>query len=184
MDNQEIQNQELKFEKRKVSELIPYARNSRTHSDEQVAQIAASIKEFGFMTPIIISKDNTIIAGHGRILAARKLGLEIVPCLMAEHLTEAQIKAYVIADNKLSENAGWDNEMLKVEIEDLKGLDFDIDILGFDEKELNSLFEIPTEAKEDDFDVEEQLKKPVFSQAGDIWQLGKHRVICAIFCSS
>lgn len=178
MDNQEIQNQELKFEKRKVSELIPYARNSRTHSDEQVAQIAASIKEFGFMAPIIVSKDNTIIAGHGRILAARKLGLEIVPCLMAEHLTEAQIKAYVIADNKLSENAGWDNEMLKVEIEDLKGLDFDIDILGFDEKELNSLFEIPTEAKEDDFDVEEQLKKPVFSQAGDIWQLGKHRVIC------
>ena len=178
MDNQEIQNQEMKFEKRKVSELIPYARNSRTHSDEQVAQIAASIKEFGFMTPIIISKDNTIIAGHGRILAARKLGLEIVPCLMAEHLTEAQIKAYVIADNKLSENAGWDNEMLKVEIEDLKGLDFDVDILGFSDKELSKLFDENKETEDDDFDINKALDEKAFVEYGDIWQLGKHRLMC------
>lgn len=178
MDNQEIQNQELKFEKRKVSELIPYARNSRTHSDEQVAQIAASIKEFGFMTPIIISKDNTIIAGHGRILAARKLGLEVVPCLMAEHLTEAQIKAYVIADNKLSENAGWDNEMLKVEIEDLKGLDFDVDILGFSDKELSKLFDENKETEDDDFDINKALDEKAFVEYGDIWQLGKHRLMC------
>ena len=178
MDNKEIQEKMLTYEKKKVSELIPYARNSRTHSDEQVAQIAASIKEFGFMTPVIINKDNTIIAGHGRILAARKLGLEVVPCLMAEHLSEAQIKAYIIADNKIAENSGWDNEMLKVEIDDLKNMAFDIDILGFDEKELNNLFDIKVEATEDDFDVEEELKKPVVSQAGDIWELGKHRVIC------
>ena len=106
--------------------LIPYARNSRTHTDEQVAQVAASIKEFGFLNPVIIAEDNTILAGHARVLAARKLGLETVPCIKVESLTEAQKRAYIIADNKLSLNAGWDEYLLAVEISDLKGEDFDI----------------------------------------------------------
>ena len=121
--------------------LIPYARNSRTHSDAQVAQIAASIKEFGFTNPVLIDEDGGIIAGHGRTLAARKLGLGEVPCLRLAHLTEAQKKAYIIADNKLALNAGWDDEMLKVEISELKDLDFDLSLIGFDADELQKLVE-------------------------------------------
>lgn len=114
-----------------VEKLVPYARNSRTHSPEQVAQIAASIKEFGFLNPIIVDGDNGIVAGHGRVLAAQKLGLTELPCIEAKHLTDAQRKAYVIADNKLALNAGWDNELLKIEIDELLAADFDISLLGW-----------------------------------------------------
>lgn len=124
---------------RKVADLIPYARNSRTHSDEQVAQIAASIKEFGWTNPILIDANNGIIAGHGRLMAARKLGAETVPCIELGHLSEAQRRALVIADNKLALNAGWDFEMLAVELDELRDLDFDLDLLGFDQQELNDL---------------------------------------------
>ena len=124
-----------------IEALIPYARNSRTHSDAQVAQIAASIKEFGFTNPVLIDQDGGIIAGHGRTLAARKLGLDEVPCLRLAYLSEAQKKAYIIADNKLALNAGWDDEMLKVEISELKDLDFDLSLIGFDADELQKLVE-------------------------------------------
>lgn len=122
-----------------VSRLIPYARNSRTHSETQVAQIAASIREFGFTNPVLIADDDTIIAGHGRILAARQLGLDRVPCLRLSHMTDAQRRAYVIADNKLALNAGWDNELLALELGDLNGAGFDVALTGFDERELELL---------------------------------------------
>lgn len=124
-----------------IDALIPYARNSRTHSDAQVAQIAASIKEFGFTNPVLIDESGGIIAGHGRTMAARKLQMDKVPCLRLSYLTEAQKKAYVIADNKLALNAGWDDEMLKVELAELKDLDFDLALTGFDMDELQGLFE-------------------------------------------
>jgi len=128
------------FEVVSTDSLFPYISNSRTHSDDQVTQIAASIREFGFLNPILIDSSNSIIAGHGRLLAAKKLGLSEVPILRIEHLTEAQRKAYVIADNKLALNAGWDDEVLKAEIEHLKELEFDIGLLGFTDKEFDALF--------------------------------------------
>jgi ParB-like chromosome segregation protein Spo0J len=121
----------LKIEQRAIEALIPYARNSRTHSDGQVAQIAASIREFGFTNPVLVDKDGGIIAGHGRVMAARKLGLKDVPCIALGHLTDAQKRAYVIADNKLALNAGWDAEALQVELADLNGAGFNMDLLGF-----------------------------------------------------
>lgn len=178
MDNQEIQSKELKYEKRKVSDLIPYARNTRTHNEEQITQLASSIKEFGFINPVIVYKDNTILAGHARVLASRKLGLEYVPCLLADYLTEAQKKAFIIADNKLAENAGWDSELLKVEIADLKSEDFNVDILGFSDKELNKLFAEDKDVVEDEFDINKALDEDAFVKNGDIWKLGKHRLMC------
>lgn len=124
-------------------DLIPYARNSRTHSDEQVAQIAASIKEFGFTNPILVDADNGIVAGHGRVLAAQKLKLEQVPVIELTGLTDAQRRAYVIADNKLAMNAGWDAEMLAVELDDLRDQQFDMSLLGFTPEELNDLIGTP-----------------------------------------
>jgi DNA modification methylase len=161
-----------------TDKLIPYARNARTHSDKQIAQIAASIKEFGFLSPIVISKDNTILCGHGRFYAAQKLGLKKVPCVKEEYLTDAQKRAYIIADNQLSLNAGWDEDLLSVELSDLQENAFDLSLLGFDEKDLAKLMDVDTEAVDDDFDVEAELEKPCFSKPGDIWYLGKHRVIC------
>ena len=122
-----------------ISDLVPYARNSRTHDDAQVAQIAASIKEFGWTNPVLIDSEQGIIAGHGRVLAARKLGIDQVPCIRLDHLTEAQRRAYVIADNKLALNSGWDEELLKIEIDELRAIDFDIDLLGFNDDELGLL---------------------------------------------
>ena len=122
-----------------VEKLIPYARNSRTHSPDQVAQIAASIKEFGFLNPVIIDGDMGIIAGHGRVMAARKLGITELPCIDAAHLTETQKRAYIIADNKLAMNAGWDDEMLRVELQDLVDVGFDIELTGFSLDELEDL---------------------------------------------
>ena len=137
-----------------------------------------SIKEFGFLNPILITEDNVITAGHCRFLAAKKLGFKQVPCIKEKYLSEAQRKAYVIADNKLALNAGWDNELLTIELSELQGLDFDLDLLGFDDKELSKLFDDEKDIQEDDFDVEDELKKPAITQSGDIWNLGKHTVIC------
>lgn len=169
---------EMQYYLADINDLIPYIRNARTHSESQIAQIAASIKEFGFLSPILIAEDNTILAGHGRLAAARKLGLKQVPCVKESHLTETQRRAYIIADNKLSLNAGWDDEMLAIELSELQGADFELDLLGFDESELSSIFEEDKEIKDDDFDVEKELEKPTFSKTGDIWTLGRHRLIC------
>ena len=167
----------LKIEYRKVSDLLPYARNARTHSDEQVSQLAASIKEFGFNNPVAIDADGMILCGHGRVMAAKKLGLTEVPTVCLSHLSETQVKAYILADNKLALNAGWDNDLLKVELEDLKDSDFDLNLTGFSDDELKDiLVEDPTEVQEDNFDGEppEDAK----SQLGDIWTLGEHRLMC------
>lgn len=162
-----------------IETLIPYARNARTHSDAQIAQIAASIREFGFLSPIIVSEDNTILCGHGRFYASQKLGLKKVPCIKESHLTEAQKRAYIISDNKLSLNAGWDDELLTVELSELQDLGFDLGLTGFDESEIADLFAADSdEAKQDDFDVDAELEKPCKSKPGDIWHLGKHTVIC------
>lgn len=169
---------EMQYYLADVSELIPYVRNARTHSEAQVAQIAASIREFGFLSPILVAEDNTILAGHGRLAAALKLGLKKVPCVKENHLTETQKRAYIIADNKLSLNAGWDNELLAVELSELEGADFNLDLLGFDEAELSSIFDTDKDVSDDDFDVEKELEEPCFSKTGDIWTLGKHRIIC------
>ena len=157
--------------------LIPYARNSRTHSDAQVAKIAASIREFGFLSPIIVDGDNGIIAGHGRLMAAQKLGLAEVPVIEASHLTEAQKRAYVIADNRLALDAGWDNDMLKVELADLKLADFDLTLTGFDLGELDALLADPTEGLTDADAVPDVPAVPVTVE-GDVWLLGRHRLMC------
>jgi len=169
---------EMQYYLADVSELIPYVRNARTHSEAQVSQIAASIREFGFLSPILVAEDNTILAGHGRLAAALKLGLKKVPCVKENHLTETQKRAYIIADNKLSLNAGWDSELLAVELSELEGADFNLDLLGFDEAELSSIFDADKDVNEDDFDVEKELEEPCFSKTGDMWTLGKHRIIC------
>ena len=168
----------LKIETRPVADLIPYIANSRTHSDAQVAQIAASIKEFGWTNPILIDGDNTIIAGHGRLLAARKLGMESVPAIVLDHLSKAQQRALVIADNQLALNAGWDMDMLKAEIEDLKLDDFDLGLLGFDDKFLDGLLvPEPTEGLTDEDAVPEAPETPK-TVLGDVWVLGNHRLMC------
>ena len=156
-----------KLEKISIEDLIPYARNSRTHSDEQVAQIAASIKEFGFTNPVLIDNDNGIIAGHGRVLAGRKLKLKEIPCLRLGHLTDAQKKAYVIADNKLALNSGWDESLLKIEIEELKNLDFDIDLLGFDDEELNEILGLDDENEDDDEVYSQKIDTPAYEPSGE-----------------
>lgn len=162
---------------RSVDDLIPYARNSRTHSKDQVAQIAASIREFGWTNPILVDGDGTIIAGHGRVMAARKLGEKEVPCIELGHLTEAQKRAYVIADNQLALNAGWDAEMLKVEIAELVDADFDLGLLGFDDAMLAGLMGVETEGLTDPDDVPEPPAVPV-TVLGDVWVLGNHRLMC------
>ncbi len=167
-----------------IDGLIPYARNSRTHSPEQVAQIAASIREFGFTNPILIDADGGIIAGHGRVLAARQLGLATLPCLRLGHLSEAQKRAYIIADNRLALDAGWDEELLALELAELSEAGYDLALTGFDESEIEALLapepadaESDPEAEDAADDVPEAPAVPV-SRTGDIWVLGKHRLIC------
>jgi DNA modification methylase len=166
-----------KVERRKVADLIPYARNSRTHSDQQVGQIAASIKEWGWTVPVLIDPDGVLIAGHGRILAAQKLGIADVPCMVADEWSDAQKKAYVIADNKLALNAGWDDEMLKVELGELGELDFDLLLTGFDEDELSAFLDEPTDGLTDEDAVPEAPEVPITVE-GDVWLLGRHRLMC------
>jgi len=161
-----------------ITKLVPYVNNARTHSPEQITKLRASLREFGFINPVIIDRDFNVIAGHGRILAAKEEGIKEVPCVFADHLTEAQKKAYIIADNRMAMDAGWDEELLRVEIESLQGMDFDPLLTGFDEKELAALFDDGIEAKEDDFDVDAELEKPCFSRLGDVWTLGRHRLVC------
>lgn len=143
-----------------IEDLIPYARNSRTHSDSQVAQIAASIREFGFTNPVLIDDKDGIIAGHGRVLAARKLKLDEVPCIRLSHLTEAQKKAYVIADNKLALNSGWDEELLKLEIDELQEVNFDLSLLGFDDIELSKIYD---EEIEEEKELKEESYLEIFN---------------------
>ena len=167
-----------KIETRLVADLIPYAANSRTHSDAQVAQIAASIKEFGWTNPILIDGENTIIAGHGRLMAARKLGLNEVPAIVLDHLSKAQQRALVIADNQLALNAGWDIDMLKAEIEDLNLENFDLSLLGFDDKFLDGLLEPEPTAGLTDEDAVPEVPEVPKTVLGDVWVLGNHRLMC------
>jgi DNA modification methylase len=168
----------LQIKKIPVEKLIPYVRNSRTHSDAQVAQIAASIKEFGWTNPILVDGENGIIAGHGRLLAARKLGAKEVPVIELSHLTESQKRAYVIADNQLAMNAGWDTAMLTLELADLKESEFDLDLIGFDAKELEKLLEPEQVDGLTDEDAVPDAPEEPKTKLGDIYQLGNHRLMC------
>ena len=162
-----------------INKLVPYANNARTHNKEQILKLRSSLREFGFVNPVIIDREYNVLAGHGRIMAAKEEGIAEVPCVYADHLTEAQKKAYILADNRMALDAGWDDELLAVEMEELQNLGFDLGLTGFDESEIADLFDINSdEAKQDDFDVDAELEKPCKSKTGDIWYLGKHRVIC------
>jgi len=163
-----------------IDELIPYANNARTHSKDQINKLRSSLREFGFINPILIDKDYNILAGHGRVMAAREEGIKEVPCVLVEHLTEAQKKAYILADNRLAMDAGWDDEMLALELENLKELDFDMDLTGFDAAEIDELFSNihDKDVQDDDFDVDAALAEEPISKQGDIWLLGRHRLIC------
>ena len=168
----------LQVEYRPLDDLTPYARNARTHSPEQVAQIAGSIREFGFTNPILCDEQGTIIAGHGRLAAAQKLGLEKVPCITIAGLTDTQRRALILADNRIAETAGWDAEMLRVELEELTEAGQDLDLIGFDEESLDELIGgLDEPHTEGDTEPEEPPATPV-SRRGDVWQLGKHRLMC------
>ena len=171
-------NTTTKMELVEIGKLIPYVNNARTHSPAQITKLRSSLREFGFINPVIIDRDFNVIAGHGRIMAAKEEGIKKVPCVFAEHLSEAQKKAYILADNRMAMDAGWDEELLRVEIESLQDMDFDLGLTGFDEKELSAIFNNGVEAKEDDFDVSAELEKPTFTKKGDVWLLGKHRLVC------
>lgn len=160
-----------------IEKLIPYVNNARTHSKEQITKLRSSLREFGFINPVIIDRDYNIIAGHGRVMAAKEENITEVPCVFVDHLTEAQKKAYIIADNRFALDAGWDEEMLKLEIEALQDMAFDLSLTGFDDAELSKLFETD-DVKDDEFDVEAELQKPTKTQIGDIWLLGKHKLVC------
>ncbi|UOF79262.1 adenine specific DNA methyltransferase [Caudoviricetes sp.] len=166
-----------KVERRKVASLVPYARNARTHSADQVDQIAASIREWGWTTPVLVDEAGGLIAGHGRVMAAKKLGIPEVPVMVAAGWSEAQKRAYVLADNKLAMNAGWDTDLLKVELADLKSLDFNIDLTGFGADELADLLAEKTTGLTDPDQVPDAPLEPV-SVLGDVWLLGKHRIVC------
>lgn len=163
-----------------VSKLVPYVNNARTHSPEQVMKLRSSLREFGFINPIIIDRDYGIIAGHGRILAAKEEGITEVPCVFVDYLTEAQKKAYILADNRMVMDAGWDEELLRVEIEALQGEAFDVSLTGFDEMELADLFKDGSDsgAEDDDYDLSAALEKAAFVERGDIWTVGRHRLMC------
>jgi len=160
-----------------TSKLIPYAKNSRTHSEAQVAQVAASIKEFGFTNPVLIDTDNSIIAGHGRVQAARLLGMDKVPCIVLSNLTDIQKQAYIIADNKLALNAGWDDQLLSLELQELQEMDFDLSLIGFDQKEIDALLNVEKAGLTDEDAVPDVPDEPV-SKLGDVWILGNHRLMC------
>ncbi len=166
------------FELIDPAELVPYVNNARTHSDEQIAKLRASLREFGFVSPIVIDADKNVLVGHGRLKAAQLEGLEKVPCVLAEHLTEAQKKAYIIADNRMAEDAGWDNELLRIELEELENLSFDLALTGFDGADLDKLLALDDDIEEDDFDVDAELEKPPLTKTGDVWHLGEHTLIC------
>ena len=161
-----------------INKLVPYVNNARTHSPEQITKLRSSLREFGFVNPVLIDREYNVLAGHGRIAAAKEEGIKEVPCVFVEHLSEAQKKAYILADNRMSLDAGWDNELLKVEMASLQEMGFDVGMTGFDEMEIADLFETDTEGEEDNFDVDAELEKPCFSKTGDVWHIGRHTVIC------
>ena len=169
-----------------VSKLIPYVNNARTHSAEQVMKLRSSLREFGFINPVIIDREFNVIAGHGRILAAKEEGILEVPCVFVDYLTEAQKKAYILADNRTAMDAGWDEELLRIEIEALQGEDFDIGLTGFDESEIADLFgsDDTSGVKDDDYDLSAALEKAAFVKRGDIWTVGRHRLMCGDATSS
>lgn len=162
-----------------TNKLIPYINNARTHSVEQINKLRSSLREFGFINPVIIDKDYGIIAGHGRVIAAKEEGIEKVPCVLVDYLTETQKKAYILADNRMALDAGWDEELLKLEIEALQGEAFDIGLTGFDEKDLADLFKTDEgDVKDDDYDLTAALEKAAFVEKGDVWVVGRHRLVC------
>lgn len=163
-----------------IARLIPYVNNARTHSPEQIVKLRSSLREFGFINPVIIDRDFNIIAGHGRIAAAKEEGITEVPCVFVDHLSEAQKKAYIIADNRMAMDAGWDEELLRVEIEALQGADFDVSLTGFDEGEIADLFadEKGGDVKDDDYDLTAALEKAAFVECGDVWTVGRHTLMC------
>lgn len=174
-----MNDRKLQVEYRKVEDLIPYARNARTHSEEQITRLASSIREFGFTAPILVDGENGILAGHGRLAAAKKLGLAEVPTIELSGLTTAQKRAYILADNKLALDSGWDTELLQVELDDLKAEGFDLALTGFSDEELNGLLESVEEPVTEDPEAEmpEPQETPK-SKRGDVWTLGAHRVMC------
>ena len=162
-----------------LDKLVPYVNNARTHSAEQINKLRSSLREFGFINPVIIDRDFGIIAGHGRVLAAREEGITDVPCVFVDHLTEAQKKAYIIADNRMALDAGWDEELLRVEIESLQAESFDISLTGFGDDEIADLFgKDAGDAKDDDYDLTAALEKAAFVEKGDVWVVGRHRLVC------
>ena len=163
-----------------IDRLLPYARNARTHTDEQVAQVAASMVEFGWTNPILVGADGTIIAGHARLAAARKLGMEEVPVIVLDHLSESQRRALVLADNRIALNAGWDAEMLRVELQALKEDDFDLDLVGFTNEELEEFMRDPedTSAGLTDEDAAPEPQEKAVTVLGDVWIMGNHRLLC------
>ena len=162
-----------------IEKLVPYVNNARTHNPQQILKLRSSLREFGFINPIIIDREYNVIAGHGRILAAKEESIKEVPCVFVDYLTTAQKKAYILADNRMAMDAGWDEELLRGEIETLQGADFDIALTGFDEKDIAKLFAVEDgDAKDDDFDVDEELQKSPVSKSGDVWLLGNHRLVC------
>lgn len=162
-----------------IAQLVPYVNNARTHSPEQIVKLRSSLREFGFINPVIIDRDYGVIAGHGRILAAKEEGITEVPCVFADHLTEAQKKAYIIADNRMAMDAGWDEELLRVEIEALQAADFDPLLTGFNTDELADLFDDgEKDVKDDGFDLTAALEKASFAERGDVWTVGRHRLVC------
>lgn len=167
-----------KFELVDINRLVPYANNARTHSPAQINKLRSSLREFGFINPVIIDRDFGIIAGHGRVLAAREEGISEIPCVYADHLTEAQKKAYIIADNRMAMDAGWDEELLRIEIESLQEASFDLALTGFDEKEIKDLFIDDKEAEDDDFDLSKALEQAAFVERGDRWHVGRHVLMC------
>ena len=163
-----------------LPKLVPYVNNARTHSPEQLAKLRSSLREFGFINPVIIDRDFNVIAGHGRIAAAKEEGITEVPCVFVDYLTEAQKKAYILADNRMALDAGWDEELLRIEIESLQGADFDVSLTGFGEDEIADLFagDGEKDVKDDGFDLSAALEKAAFVERGDIWTVGRHRLMC------
>ena len=163
-----------------LGKLVPYVNNARTHSPEQLTKLRSSLREFGFINPVIIDRDFNVIAGHGRIAAAKEEGITEVPCVFVDYLTEAQKKAYILADNRMALDAGWDEELLRIEIESLQGADFDVSLTGFGEDEIADLFAGAGEkdVKDDGFDLSAALEKAAFVERGDIWTVGRHRLMC------
>ena len=161
-----------------IDKLIPYVNNARTHSPEQINKLRASLREFGFINPVIVDDKFNIVAGHGRVMAAQAEGIKEIPCVYVDYLTEAQKKAYILADNRMAMDAGWDEEMLRVELEALEGMAFDLSMTGFDDKELADLFKTEVEVEDDDFDLDAALEKAAFVKKGDIWTVGRHRLMC------